>query len=110
MAKSTAKRCHRQRVLHLAPASYMLQRGHGRKTCWSASGVEVLNLSQVGVYDNFFALGGHSLMAIRLISKVNRTLNVTLGVPELFQNPTIEQMARVIDGRVPMSKRRAAVI
>ena len=48
-------------------------------------------------------------MAIRLISKVNSTLNVTLSVPELFQNPTIEQMARVIDGRVPMSKRRAAV-
>jgi thioesterase domain-containing protein len=48
-------------------------------------------------------------MAIRLISKVNSTLNVTLSVPELFQNPTIEQMARVIDGRVPMGKRRAAV-
>jgi thioesterase domain-containing protein/acyl carrier protein len=71
---------------------------------------ELLNVSQVGVYDNFFALGGHSLMAIRLISKVNSTLNVTLSVPELFQNPTIEQLAKVIDGRVPMGKRRTAVI
>ena len=49
-------------------------------------------------------------MAIRLISKINRTLKVTLGVPELFQNPTIEQMGRVIDGRLPMSKRSSAVI
>src|SRR4029077_5629222 len=37
-----------------------------------------LNLSQVGVYDNFFALGGHSLMAIRLITKVSGTLDVSL--------------------------------
>src|SRR5262249_6972201 len=70
---------------------------------------ELLNLSRIGIYDNFFALGGHSLMAIRLISKVNSTLNVTLSIPELFQNPTIEQLARVIDGREPLSKRRAAV-
>ena len=49
-------------------------------------------------------------MVIRLISKINRTLKVALGVPELFQNPTIEQMARAIDGRLPMSKRSSAVI
>ena len=71
---------------------------------------QVLNLRRVGVHDNFFELGGHSLMVIRLISKINRTLKVTLGVPELFQNPTIEQMGRVIDGRLPMSKRSSAVI
>jgi thioesterase domain-containing protein len=71
---------------------------------------ELLNLSQVGVYDNFFALGGHSLMVIRLISKIKSTLNVTLSVLEFFKNPTIEQMARVIDGRAPMGKRRTAVI
>ena len=58
---------------------------------------EVLGLKQIGVRDDFFQLGGHSLMAVRLISKVNRKLNVSLGFPELFQNPTVEQLAGMIE-------------
>jgi amino acid adenylation domain-containing protein len=57
---------------------------------------EVFGLKQVGVRDNFFNLGGHSLMIVGLIDRVNRTLNVNLGISELFQNPTVERMARMI--------------
>jgi amino acid adenylation domain-containing protein len=71
---------------------------------------EILGLQQVRLDDNFFELGGHSLAVVRLISQVNRTLKVGLGVPEVFQNVTLEQLARVIDGRRPMSKRLPAVI
>jgi len=50
------------------------------------------------------------LAVVRLISQVNRTLKVGLGVPEVFLNVTLEQLARVIDGRKPISKRLPAVI
>ena len=62
---------------------------------------EVLNLTRVGVQDNFFDLGGTSLMVVRLISTVNRTLHVRLGIPDLLQNPTVEQLARIIDTGSP---------
>jgi Phosphopantetheine attachment site len=63
----------------------------------------LFGLKHVGIWDNFFELGGHSLMVVRLIDKVHRTLNVSLGISELFQNPTVDQMARVIDGS-PVSR------
>jgi amino acid adenylation domain-containing protein len=71
---------------------------------------EILGSKQVGIADNFFELGGHSLAVVRLISEVNRTLKIGLSVPEVFQNVTVEQLARVIDARRPMSKRLPTVI
>ena len=61
---------------------------------------EFLRLKQVGVRDNFFELGGHSLMVVRIIDKINQALSVSLGVFELFQNPTVEKLARIIVTRV----------
>jgi thioesterase domain-containing protein/acyl carrier protein len=70
---------------------------------------EVLGLKQIGVQDNFFELGGHSLMVVRLISKVNRRLSVSLGFPELFQNPTVEQLAGMIEEHRSRGKQRPKV-
>ena len=67
---------------------------------------EVLSLKRVGVRDNFFDLGGTSLMVVRLISAVNRALHVSLGIPELLQNPTVEQLARIIDTGLPKNMPR----
>ena len=64
---------------------------------------EVFGLDQVDVHDNFFELGGHSLLTIRLVDKINRTLDVSLGIAELFQNPTVQGLARVIGDR-PVSR------
>jgi thioesterase domain-containing protein len=50
----------------------------------------VLNLKTVGTQDNFFDLGGHSLLAIRLVSEINKSLDLSLSIPIFFQNPTIE--------------------
>jgi amino acid adenylation domain-containing protein len=58
---------------------------------------EMLGRSQIDIGDNFFDMGGHSLMVIRLVDRVNRTLNVHLSISDLFQNPTIGEMARAID-------------
>jgi amino acid adenylation domain-containing protein len=58
---------------------------------------EWLNLERVGTQDNFFDLGGHSLMAVRIIGEINRTLKVHLHVPAFFQNPTVERLARDLE-------------
>ena len=59
---------------------------------------EVLNCDKVGVYDNFFDLGGHSLKAMVMIAKVHKELNVELPLPELFQTPTIAALSEYIKG------------
>jgi amino acid adenylation domain-containing protein len=58
---------------------------------------EVLGVDQVGIHDNFFDLGGHSLAATRLISRVIEELQVEIPLPSLFAAPTIAQMAAVIE-------------
>ena len=59
---------------------------------------QVLKLPQVSVQGNFFDLGGHSLKAIQLLSKINSELNTSLIMSDLFSNPTIADLAQVLDG------------
>jgi amino acid adenylation domain-containing protein len=58
---------------------------------------EALNLSQPGLHENFFELGGHSLLAVRVIARINDTLDVNLGVIDLFRIPTIEALAAMVE-------------
>ena len=47
---------------------------------------EVLKLKQVGIYHNFFDCGGHSLLAMRVVSRVSNTLAVELSLRTFFEN------------------------
>ena len=53
--------------------------------------------SGVGRHDEFFNLGGHSLMALRVIGEINKVLKAHLRVPAFFQSPTIERLAKVVE-------------
>ncbi|MDP2604350.1 MAG: AMP-binding protein, partial [Deltaproteobacteria bacterium] len=57
---------------------------------------EVLSLDKVGIHDNFFDLGGHSLAASRVISRVIQTFQLELPVKALFDAPTVAEMAAII--------------
>ena len=54
---------------------------------------ELLDVRRIGIKDNFFDLGGHSLVAIRLISRVEKELGKTFSLADMFQSPTIEGLA-----------------
>jgi acyl transferase domain-containing protein/pimeloyl-ACP methyl ester carboxylesterase len=54
---------------------------------------EVFGLSEVGVDDSFFDLGGDSLLAVPLITKINSALGCDLQIPVFFENPTIRKLA-----------------
>ena len=62
----------------------------------------VLGFERIGVNDNFFELGGNSLSATQLVSQVRQTLEVELPLRDLFQRPTISQLASLIEDVLAM--------
>lgn len=59
---------------------------------------EVLDVRPIGIHDNFFDLGGHSLAATRVVSRVFEQYQLAISLQSLFQAPTVAAMAAVIDG------------
>lgn len=57
---------------------------------------ELLGIERVGADDDFFALGGHSLSAMRVTSRVSALTGVRIGVREVFEAPTPARLARVL--------------
>ena len=55
---------------------------------------EVLDGQKIGIHDNFFDLGGHSILAIKLLNQIQESFEQKLSLSRLFQNPTIAQLAQ----------------
>ena len=55
--------------------------------------VELLSLNNISILDSFFVLGGHSLHAMRLSSRIYADLGIRIKLIDIFKNPTIEKQA-----------------
>jgi acyl carrier protein len=60
---------------------------------------ELLRIERVGLHDNFFDLGGHSLLVVRAQAKLRETLGLDLPIVRLFQYPTISALTKFLSER-----------
>lgn len=58
---------------------------------------ELLGIEQVGIDDNFFDLGGHSLIATQLVSQLRQDFQIELSLRCIFESPTVAELASVIE-------------
>jgi acyl carrier protein len=58
---------------------------------------ELLGIEQIGIHDNFFDLGGQSLLATRIMSRLREALDVELQLERLFETPTVAGLAQQIE-------------
>jgi acyl carrier protein len=61
---------------------------------------DVLKRDQVGVTESFLELGGHSLLAIRVLGRISKQLGVRLALRALFETPTLEEIAAIVDAEL----------
>ncbi|MBF0551246.1 MAG: amino acid adenylation domain-containing protein [Deltaproteobacteria bacterium] len=70
---------------------------------------EVLGRPKIGIHDNFFDLGGHSIKAIRLVSRIKKDLDVQVELNAVFQALTIHNLARQISNLPPTQSEQTAI-
>jgi acyl carrier protein len=71
---------------------------------------ELLEPRPIGIRDNFFHLGGHSLLAAQLVDRIEQVCGKRLALSALFANPTVEQLAEVIQEEMEGTKENARVL
>jgi hypothetical protein len=57
----------------------------------------LLKLRQIGLDDNFFLMGGHSMLGAELIERIAHTFGIDLSLLTLFEGPTVRQMSAAVE-------------
>lgn len=81
-------------TVHYVEPETMLQKKLA--TIWAT----LLNYQKIGLQDNFFAIGGHSLMAVKMQSIVREKLGKDFNLLAFMQNPILHSLAELIEGKV----------
>jgi amino acid adenylation domain-containing protein len=68
------------------------------ETALAAIWAGVLGLDKVGIHDNFFALGGHSLLSIKLVNAIKQQFDINFPLAAIFTAPTVAAIATIIEG------------
>ncbi|MBE8998847.1 acyltransferase domain-containing protein [Nostoc sp. LEGE 12447] len=63
---------------------------------------ELLGIKQVGIHDNFFKLGGDSLIAVQVLSRIRNIFSIRLSVANLFESPTIAEIASKLEKQIDL--------
>ncbi|MGA9773579.1 MAG: amino acid adenylation domain-containing protein [Blastocatellia bacterium] len=58
---------------------------------------QLLRVEAIGAHDNFFDLGGHSLLLTQLVSRVKQVFHADISIRSVFEAPTVAEMARIIE-------------
>ena len=58
---------------------------------------QLLGVERVGIHDNFFDLGGHSLLTTQLVSRLRNAFQIEVALTTFFEDPTVAGLAQVIE-------------
>jgi acyl transferase domain-containing protein len=86
-------------TLYIAPRNQVEQK---LQAIWE----KVFNLHPISIHDNFFAIGGTSLIAVDLFTKIDQTFKCHLGLVFLFQYPTIAELAELLNQQQEQNQKR----
>jgi amino acid adenylation domain-containing protein len=71
---------------------------------------EVLRVKHVGRHDDYFALGGDSLLSLRIMSRIRETFQIELPLQELFDQPTVAALAEALRREMPTAEQVAETV
>ncbi|WP_257325455.1 non-ribosomal peptide synthetase [Pseudoalteromonas rhizosphaerae] len=66
---------------------------------------EALNIDKIGCHDNFFMLGGHSLVAVKVIASIEEKFNLQLSLVDIFTAPTVAQLVTKLEDLATATQR-----
>jgi amino acid adenylation domain-containing protein len=82
---------------------------HATEKALATIWIDLLKVENIGVTDNFFDLGGYSLLAGQVLARVANAFGVSLPIKTVFEAPTIEELARRIDAASEIEPQKSPV-